>query len=100
MRLPGAQAGAGRAGARPGVLALPARASERSNYQMFLTAWPRALPEQMAAVREALHDAGEAGPADIARRFRRARAASVAPLLATLAALGHAHPVGDGRFAA
>ena len=52
--------------------------------------WPRALPEQMAAVREALADAGEAAPADIARRFRRGRAESVRPLLETLAALGHA----------
>ena len=62
--------------------------------------WPRALPEQMAAVREALAAVGEAGPADIARRFRRARAASVAPLLQTLAALGHARVTADGRFAA
>jgi hypothetical protein len=62
--------------------------------------WPTALPEQMAAVREALAAAGEAAPADIARRFRRARADKVAPLLATLAALGHAHATEDGRFAA
>ena len=54
----------------------------------------------MAAVREALRDAGEAAPADIARRFRRARAAAVAPLLETLAALGHARPTAGGRFAA
>ena len=62
--------------------------------------WPRLLPEQMAAVRAALTDAGEAAPADIARRFRRARAAAVAPLLETLAALGHARPTEDGRYAA
>ena len=62
--------------------------------------WPRLLPEQMAAVREALADAGEAAPADIARRFRRARATTVAPLLETLAALGHARPTADGRYAA
>ena len=62
--------------------------------------WPRLLPEQIAAVRAALADAGEAAPADIARRFRRARAASVAPLLETLAALGHARLTADGRFTA
>ena len=62
--------------------------------------WPRLLPEQMAAVRAALTDAGEAAPADIARRFRRARADSVRPLLETLAALGHARPTEGGRYAA
>ena len=62
--------------------------------------WPRLLPEQIAAVRAALADAGEAAPADIARRFRRARATSVAPLLETLAALGHARLTADGRFTA
>ena len=54
----------------------------------------------MAAVRAALMDAGEASPADIARRFRRARTESIRPLLETLAALGHAHPAGGGRYAA
>jgi hypothetical protein len=63
-------------------------------------AWPRLLPEQIAAVREALQDAGEAAPADIARRFRHARATTVAPLLETLAALGHARLTADGRFTA
>jgi hypothetical protein len=62
--------------------------------------WPRALPEQMAAVREALQAAGEAGPAEIARRFRRARVDTVRPLLETLAALGHARSTPDGRYAA
>jgi hypothetical protein len=57
--------------------------------------WLRALPQQMAA----LCEAGEAGPADIARRFCRARATSVAPL-DTLAALGHATSLADGCFEA
>ncbi len=62
--------------------------------------WPRLLPEQIAAVRAALAEAGEAAPADIARRFVRARATAVAPLLDTLAALGHARRLEGGRFAA
>ena len=48
--------------------------------------WPRALPEQMAAVRAALREAGKAGPAEIARCFRGARYSSVRPLIETLAA--------------
>ena len=62
--------------------------------------WPRLLPEQIAAVRAALAEAGEAAPAVIARRFVRARATAVAPLLDTLAALGHARRLEGGRFAA
>jgi hypothetical protein len=62
--------------------------------------WPRLLPEQMAAVRAALNEAGEAAPADIARRFHRARTTTVEPLLDTLAALGHARRLEGGRFAA
>jgi hypothetical protein len=62
-------------------------------------AWPRLLPEQMAAVRAALLDAGEASPTEIARRFRRARAESVRPLLETLAVLGHIHAAGGDRYA-
>ncbi|HRO15345.1 MAG TPA: class I SAM-dependent DNA methyltransferase, partial [Paracoccus sp. (in: a-proteobacteria)] len=39
--------------------------------------WPKALPDQIAAVRAALADMGEATPDQIARRLVRARAASV-----------------------
>ncbi|WP_209012070.1 hypothetical protein [Roseibium aggregatum] len=62
--------------------------------------WPKALPDQIAAVREALEDMGEATPEQIARRFQRARTASVEPLLASLAALGQAQVTEDGRYAA
>lgn len=62
--------------------------------------WPKALPEQIAAVREALAELGEASPQQIARRFQRARSASVTPLLESLAALGQAHVTEDGRYAA
>ena len=62
--------------------------------------WPKALPEQIAAVREALAEAGEARPEEIARRFMRARSSTVQPLLESLAALGHAEQVSGGRYAA
>lgn len=62
--------------------------------------WPKTLPDQIAAVREALTEMGEATPDQIARRFMRARTTSVQPLLESLAALGQAELVGDDRYAA
>ncbi|WBU61176.1 class I SAM-dependent DNA methyltransferase [Paracoccus albus] len=62
--------------------------------------WPKTLPDQIAAVREALETAGEATPEQIARRFLRARTTSVQPLLESLAALGQATVLEDGRYAA
>lgn len=61
--------------------------------------WPKTLPEQIAAVRAALSDLGTATPEQVARHFHRGRAASVQPLLASLAALGQARIVEGGRFA-
>lgn len=62
--------------------------------------WPKTLPDQIAAVREALAEMGEATPDQIARRFMRARKTSVQPLLDSLAALGQAEKVDEGRYAA
>ena len=62
--------------------------------------WPKTMPEQIAAVREALSELGEASPEQIARRFQRGRASTVQPLLASLAALGQAQQSEEGRFAA
>lgn len=62
--------------------------------------WPKTLPDQIAAVREALSEMGEATPDQIARRFMRARTTSVQPLLDSLAALGQAEKGEDGRYAA
>ena len=62
--------------------------------------WPSGLADQARAVREALAAAGRpVTPAEVARIFRRARTPTVAELLATLAALGHAREVEPGRFA-
>ena len=62
-------------------------------------AWPKTLPEQIAAVRAALNDLGTATPDQVARHFTRARAGTVQPLLESLAALGQARLTDDGRFA-
>ena len=58
------------------------------------------MPDQIAAVREALSVMGEATPEQIARRFVRGRAVTVEPLMESLAALGQAEKGEDGRFAA
>lgn len=62
--------------------------------------WPKSLPEQIAAVRAALHDMGQASPEQIARQFQRGRAGTVQPLLESLTALGQARIIEGGRFAA
>jgi hypothetical protein len=62
--------------------------------------WPKALPEQVQAVRAEL--AARAVPADaaaIARAFKGARSERVEDVLQTLAALGQAH-ASEGRFVA
>jgi len=62
--------------------------------------WPKTLPDQIAAVREALEASGQATPEQIARRFKRARTTSVQPLLESLAALGQATALEGGCYAA
>lgn len=64
------------------------------------TPWPKTLPEQIAAVRTTLHDLGQASPEQVARRFQRTRAATVQPLLESLAMLGQARMTAEGHFAA
>lgn len=61
--------------------------------------WPKTLPDQFAAIRAALSELGDATPDQIARHYKRARAATVQSLLESLAALGYARPVGEGRYA-
>ncbi len=61
-------------------------------------AWPKSLADQIRALRSAL--AEQPGPAtgdQLARTFKRARAARVTELLETLVALGQAREV-DGRY--
>lgn len=64
------------------------------------TPWPKTMPDQFAAVREALVEMGEASPEQIARRFVRARTTTVLPLLETLAVMGQAELIEGGRYAA
>lgn len=64
------------------------------------TPWPKDVPSQFIVLRSAL-TRGPASPQDVARRFKGApRGAKMAEMLATLAALGQARPIGDGRFVA
>ena len=63
--------------------------------------WPRALAEQVEAVR--LAQASRPKPAtaaEIARRFKPAKADRIAELLETLTALGQARAVEGERFVA
>ena len=62
--------------------------------------WPQTLPDQIAAVRDALQELGEANAEQVARRFKRAQVKRVQPLLESLAALGDAREIAEGRYAA
>jgi hypothetical protein len=63
-------------------------------------AWPKDVPSQFIILRTAL-TRGAASAQDVSRRFKGApRGAKMAEMLETLAALGQARPVGDGRFSA
>jgi len=64
-------------------------------------AWPKILPDQVRELRAAL--AAASGPVtaeELARTFTRARTDRVADLLETLAALGQARRMDDGRYLA
>ena len=62
-------------------------------------AWPKTLPEQAQAVRQALAaEVGPVTPKAVAKRFQRARTDKIRELLETLAALGHVREVGPGRY--
>ena len=61
--------------------------------------WPKDTPSQFIVLRSALGPC-PASPQDIARRFKGApKGGKVAEMLATLAALGQARRLGDGRYA-
>ena len=60
--------------------------------------WPKALPDQIAAVREALDELGEASAAQVARQFKGAGEKRVLPLLESLVAIGQADLTEDHIF--
>ena len=62
--------------------------------------WPKTLAARFQAVRGALVEGPPADPAGLAKRFKNAPAKTVAELLDTLAALGQARRLDDGRYAA
>ena len=62
--------------------------------------WPKDVPSQFIILRTAL-TRGPASAQDVARRFKGApRGAKMDEMLKTLAALGQALPVGNGRYVA
>ena len=62
--------------------------------------WPKDVPSQFIMLRTVL-TRGPASAQDVTRRFKGApRGAKMAEMLATLAALGQARQMGDGRFVA
>ncbi len=62
--------------------------------------WPKTMPEQISVVRAVLAQLGEGSPDEVARQFQRGRPAMVRPLLESLAVLGQAYSLEDGKFAA
>jgi len=63
--------------------------------------WPKTLPDQVRELRAALSAAtGPVTAEQLARTFSRARTDRVADLLETLAALGQARKMDDGRYLA
>lgn len=62
--------------------------------------WPKTMPEQFAAVQDALAELGEASATQIAARFKGAGEKRVRPLLDSLVALGQAEQIDETRFAA
>ena len=65
-----------------------------------LPTWPKEVGAQLVALRAALARTGRAGPTDLARQFKGARPARLAPMLEALAALGQAREAGGGRYVA
>jgi hypothetical protein len=62
--------------------------------------WPKDVPSQFIILRAAL-TRGPSSAQDLSRRFKGApRGAKMAEMLATLAALGQARPIGEGRYVA
>jgi len=79
-----------------GETAAPAVAASRAKQP-----WPKTVPEQARAVRQALAARGDVTtPAELARDFTRARTRAVEELLQTLAAFGQAREVEAGRYVA
>lgn len=61
--------------------------------------WPKNIPEQARAVRQALTNAARVmTPEQLAKKFTRANASRVRELLQTLVSLGQAREVAEGRF--
>jgi hypothetical protein len=79
----------------------PAAATTPATARRDKLPWPKTVPEQARAVRQALAArGGVTTPAELAQTFSRARVRAVEELLQTLAALGQAREVEAGRYVA
>lgn len=80
--------------------AKPATATKQDASSTKKQPWPKTLPEQVQTLRAALAAAPSPATAEqLARSFSRARTDRVADLLETLATLGQAQKMADGRYA-
>ncbi|MCE9611018.1 MAG: hypothetical protein K8R23_12560 [Chthoniobacter sp.] len=98
---PAYQAPTGTGTTQPG-LSLPAAAAKKAQGEgrKAKEPWPKPLAERVAAVERALQTAASpATPAQLAKRFLRAKPADLAEILETLATLGRAHRDG-GKYSA
>jgi hypothetical protein len=78
-----------------------AEPAEKKKAKAEKRSWPKSLSEQAAAVQaELVALAGPADETDIAKRFTRANKDRIAELLETLASLGKARQLDDGRYVA
>ena len=74
--------------------AVPAAAAKQEKQP-----WPKSIPEQARAVRQALSSQrGVVIPQQLARAFTRARVERIEELLQTLVSLGQAREVSEGRY--
>jgi hypothetical protein len=87
--------------AAQGTLALPAETKPPKAKAPAKPRFPKPLAEQARAVRAALQTQRKpVTAAELAQAFKGAKADKVQELLETLASLGQARTVNDGRFAA
>jgi hypothetical protein len=78
---------------------LPARITGTSTVAVSKQEWPKALAQQMQAIRDSVYKAGV--PLDakqIAASFQRANAAKIQPLLDTLSALALVRQTSEGTY--
>jgi hypothetical protein len=91
----------GKKAATQGTLIEETEEPEETTAKKAKLPWPKTLPERAQAVKAALAaQRGPVTPEQLAKTFLRARVDGVEELLETLASLGQARELADGRFVA